>query len=302
MAFSKTSAMLADDFDVAGTATDGREALRAARDIDPDVIVLDINMPGLDGFQTCRALQQQGSRARIVFLSLFEDDELMNEAFRCGGRGYVVKSQITRDLASAVDQVLAGRLFAPSLMTLFGFAEGRGHAMHVHGEEKAFLDGLAAAFEQALRRGDATCVIATEDVRGGVAERLRARGWSLEPSPRGRYLEIDAYDAMKRFMRRGHPDATLLDALATELDQYRSSVAQGPAPRLTVFGNMVTPLIVEGNSVAAVELENLWNKSTQGLRFLTLCGYATSCFKDGERELWSRVCAEHEGVSHSLSV
>jgi DNA-binding NarL/FixJ family response regulator len=128
---------------------DGREALRAARELDPDVIVLDINMPGLDGFRTRLAHQQQGSRARIVFLSLLEDDELLNEAFRCGGRGYVIKSQMTRDPASAVDQVLAGRLFAPSLTTIFRFTEGRGHAMHVHGEEEAFLDGLAAVLEWA---------------------------------------------------------------------------------------------------------------------------------------------------------
>src|SRR5581483_4817808 len=66
------SAMLARDFDVAGAAVDGRQALEIARRVSPDLIVLDINMPGLDGFQTFRALEQSGSRAAVVFFSVFD--------------------------------------------------------------------------------------------------------------------------------------------------------------------------------------------------------------------------------------
>ena len=69
------SEILADDFEVAALATDGRQALDAARRLDPDLIVLDINMPGLDGFQTFRALEQAGSRAPVVFLSMFDAEE-----------------------------------------------------------------------------------------------------------------------------------------------------------------------------------------------------------------------------------
>src|SRR3954470_20733056 len=66
------SALLADDFDVVGVATDGRQAVDTARRIAPEVIVLDINMPGLDGFQTKRELDRAGSRAPVVFLSGLE--------------------------------------------------------------------------------------------------------------------------------------------------------------------------------------------------------------------------------------
>ena len=59
----RVSALLADEFDVAGVATDGRQALDAVRRIAPDLVVLDINMPGLDGFQTKRELDGAGSRA-----------------------------------------------------------------------------------------------------------------------------------------------------------------------------------------------------------------------------------------------
>ena len=202
------SALLDDDFDVAGLATDGRQALDLARQIDPDVIVLDINMPGLDGFQTKRALEQAGSRAPVVFLSAVDADDYVSEAFQCGGRGYIPKLRLARNLASAVDQVLLGRLFVPSLTSLYDLAKDGGHAMQVHGDVECFLDGLASFFNLALRRGDATCVIGTEEVREGLSRRLRAAGWDVGgPSGHKRYLSIDTADALSRFMRNGLPDA-----------------------------------------------------------------------------------------------
>src|SRR6478609_370693 len=111
----RVSAMLVDDFDVAGTATDGDAGVAQARRLDPDVIILDVNMPGLDGFQTIDALREGGSTAPVVFLSMADDDDHIGEAFRRGGRGYVLKSRMAWELPAALDQVLLGRLFAPSL-------------------------------------------------------------------------------------------------------------------------------------------------------------------------------------------
>src|SRR5262245_22953970 len=100
----------------------------AAR-LDPEVIVLDVEMPGLDGFQSLQALQQGGfARTPAVFLSMHEGNEYVSEAFRCGARGYVVKPRVSRDLASALDQALLDRAFVPSLMPLFELANGGMHA------------------------------------------------------------------------------------------------------------------------------------------------------------------------------
>jgi CheY-like chemotaxis protein len=298
------SAMLADDFDVVGIATDGSQALETARQLNPDVIVLDVDMPRLDGFQTLRALTRDGlPTPPIVFLSMHDADEIIGEAFRCGGRGYVVKSHLGRDLATALDQVVLGRMFVPSLTSLFGLANGGAHAMQLHGGVKSFLDGLAVFFDQALRRGDATCVIATKQVREGLGDRLRARGWNVGGSSgHKRYLVIDAGDALKTFMRNGLPDKERLAQVAADLDQYRLAVAEGATSRLTVFGNMVVSLSADGNPKAVIALENLWNTLTHGLPFLTLCGYATSCFHDGAPHLWSGACAEHWAVSHASEV
>jgi CheY-like chemotaxis protein len=294
------SAMLADDFDVVGVATDGRQTLDMVRQADPDIVVLDVEMPGLDGFETCHALRQTGVPTPVVFLSMHEGDEFVNEAFRCGGRGFVSKARVSRDLVEALDQALCGRLFVPSLTSLLPLANGGAHAMQLHCGPESLLDGLAPMFELALQRGDATCVIATKEIREGLADRLRARGWNVGgPSGHRRYLDVDAAGALNRFMQNGLPEVDRLAAVAAELDQFRLAEGQGPSPHLMIFGNMAASLSHDGNEKAVLALERLWNTLTNGLPFLTLCGYDTSCFHDRVPNLWGDVCGQHWALSHA---
>lgn len=296
------SAMLGTDFDVVGTATDGRQGLDLAHQVQPDAIVLDVDMPGLDGFQTIRALKEGALRATpVVFLSMHSADEIIGEAFRCGGRGYVLKSRAARDLASALDQAVRGRMFAPSLTSLYRMAQGSMHAMQLHRDGATLLDAVTAVFDLALRRGDATCVIADEDVREGLAKGLRARGWNVgESTGHERYLAVDAAEALKRFMRNGLPDPDEVAEIAAELDQYRLAVGEGATPRLTVFGNMAVSLCMQNNADAAIALERQWNTSTADLPFFTLCGYAAKCFHANSPDLLTRACNEHAALSHAI--
>ena len=293
------AASLAREFDVAAVATDGMQALETAFRVNPDVIVLDVSMPGIDGFQTFRALENAGSRTPVVFLSMYDADVYVSEAFRCGGRGFVLKSQIERDLASALDQALDGRLFAPSLTSLYRLAEGGGHAMQVHGDDESFLDGLATLFDLALRLGDATCVVAPKPVRQRLGDRLQARGWNVGGSSgHTRYVAVDATEALSRVMRNGFPDETLVAEVVAELEEYRRAAAERPTSRLTVFGNMSMLLTEEGNTKAATALENCWDRLTRDLPFLTVCGYSTSCFHGGASDLLSRIRTAHWAMNH----
>jgi CheY-like chemotaxis protein len=300
----RVSSLLSEDFDVVGVFTDGRAAIDAAPSLAPDVVVLDINMPGLDGFQTMRALEQSGSRAPVVFLTLLDAEEYVAEAFRRGARGYVVKRQLVHDLSAALDQVLHGRLFAPSLTSLYQLADfpRASHAVELYGEVPSFLDGLATFFDTALRRGDATCITATDDVREGLRTRLQVRGWDVGGSPgHDRCLFVNAREALNRFMRNGLPDAELLAALVAELDDFRRGVANATS-RLTIFGNMAVSLIASGNAAGAIALEKQWHALTHDGPYFTLCAYATSCFATSSADLWSRVCAEHGAVSQASDV
>ena len=65
---------------------------------------------------------------------------------------------------------------------------------------------------------------------------------------------------------------------------------------------MVVSLIEDGNAPAAIALESLWNELTRDLPFLTLCGYASSCFQDGVPGLWASACTEHRALSHAKDV
>jgi hypothetical protein len=231
---------------------------------------------------------------------MHDAQEIVTEAFRCGGRGYVLKSNGGRDLTSALDHALAGRMFMPSLTTMFRVAGRGGHAMQMYGPAESVVDELAAFFDLALRQGDATCVIAPGDIRDALAVRLHARGWDVNgPSGHKRYQAIDAAEALHRFMRNGLPDPGVLAEIAAELDEYRRAVAEGPASRLTIFGNMAALLAAEGNEQAALELERTWDRLTHELPFFTVCGYAASCFHDRDADLYSRTCAEHWAVSHT---
>jgi DNA-binding NarL/FixJ family response regulator len=292
--------MLSPAFTVAGVATDGLQALEAVSRLAPDAIVLDINMPGLDGFQTLRALERAGSRVPTVFLSTHDAQEIVIEAFRCGGRGYVLKSNGARDLSSALDHALAGRTFVPSLASLLHLAKRGGHAMQVYGRAESVADELAAFFDVALRHGDAACVIAPREVREALAARLQGCGWDVNgPSGHKRYQAIDAAAALTRFMRNGLPDEGALAEIAAELDEYRRAVADGPATRLTIFGNMAALLAADGNARAAIALERAWDRLTRELPFLTVCGYAASCVHGRGADLYSTACAEHWAISHT---
>ena len=296
------SALLSKDFDVVGTAGDGTQALDKARQLQPDVIVMDVEMPGMDGFQTVRTLNRSGLPATpVVFLSMHDADDIVGEAFRCGGKGYVLKQRVGRDLVSALDQALIGRSFVPSLGPLLS-VDGM-HAMLLYNSPESFADGLADLFDVALRRGDATCVIATRPVREGLGDRLRARGWNVNGSSgHKRYLAVDSTDALSGFMRNGLPEPDRLAEVVKELDEYRRVEGQGAAPRLTLAGRMAGLLAEEGNAQAAIEVESLWNRLTQHLPFLTICGYGSACFHDGVPDLWSSACSEHGALSHAKDV
>jgi DNA-binding NarL/FixJ family response regulator len=91
------------DIEVVGEAQDGREVLELTQNLEPDVVVLDINMPRLDGIETAERLREQGSKAQIIILSMYSDESLVRKAFRKGVKGYVLKRSVTEELLEAVD-------------------------------------------------------------------------------------------------------------------------------------------------------------------------------------------------------
>ncbi|MGH2935710.1 MAG: response regulator [Gaiellaceae bacterium] len=102
------------DLELAGEAADGLEAVARARELDPDVILMDIRMPNLDGVEATRRLVESGTRARILVLTTFDLDEYVYAAIKAGASGFLLKDVEPAELVDAVRVVAAGNsLFGP---------------------------------------------------------------------------------------------------------------------------------------------------------------------------------------------
>lgn len=294
------SEVLKEDFDIVGTAAGGRQALVAAAQLDPDAIVLDVNMPELNGFETITALKKTGSRAAVVFVSIVDDDAQISEAIRLGGRGYVLKSQIGSHLSEALDQVLHGRQFLPSVASWQEMNPPHGHAIHVFGSDASFAETVAGYVHTALLHGDAACFVAGDRVRADVRHRLRALRPTLTgAAANGRYLDVDSSEALNSFMRDGLPDPQRIKVMVEELDDFRRTVTDRPDSRLVIAGCLAGALAASGNREGALAVERIWSDVTRDRPFLTVCGYHRACFHGDDHAWWSTAAGEHDLVTHS---
>lgn len=101
---------LSEDFEVVGEAADGQEAIEACRQLDPEVVLMDVAMPGLGGLEATLAIKNQDSRARILVLTQYADREYVSRFLKAGASGYVLKNAAGSDLAAAIRAVHKGGL------------------------------------------------------------------------------------------------------------------------------------------------------------------------------------------------
>ena len=103
--------ILAGEFSVVGTAKDGPGLVEAEAELTPDVLVIDISMPGMSGLEATSCIRRRGSRAAVVCLTAHQEPEIVEAAWRAGALGYVAKAALARDLVPAVRAALEGRRF-----------------------------------------------------------------------------------------------------------------------------------------------------------------------------------------------
>ncbi len=112
-AFAK---LLAADCDIVGQVSDGRALVDEAERLKPDIIVLDISMPMLNGLEAGRQIKQKRPNTKLVFLTMNEDTDLAAEAFRSGASGYVLKRSLASELTAAIREVMRGRTYITPLV------------------------------------------------------------------------------------------------------------------------------------------------------------------------------------------
>jgi DNA-binding NarL/FixJ family response regulator len=109
--------LLEPEYTVVGAVSDGRALLAAAAELKPDVVVLDIAMPLLNGLDAARQLKKTMPAIKLIFLTMNEDPNVANEAFRAGASGYLLKTSAASELSKAIKEALCGRSYVTPVIT-----------------------------------------------------------------------------------------------------------------------------------------------------------------------------------------
>lgn len=109
--------LLGEDFDIVGAVNNGREAVVAALRLNPDVLVIDISMPDVNGLQAAHQLQVAKQPTKVVFLTVHTGQDFVTAALSAGASGYVTKSDVATDLIPAIHEVLAGGIYVSKSIT-----------------------------------------------------------------------------------------------------------------------------------------------------------------------------------------
>jgi DNA-binding NarL/FixJ family response regulator len=299
---------------------DGLEAVQKAQELQPDLILLDIGLPTLNGIEAARRIRNLSPESKIIFLSQESSADAVHEALGLGAHGYVVKVHAGSELLAAVEAVLQGNQFVSSGLSGHWFTaaaadrsnqeEGlplpsprkgtttRRHEVCFYSDDASFLLGLARFIESALRAGNPVIVFATESHQKSFLQRLQAHGVdSATAIEHGRYIPLDVADTLSRFMVDDLPDPVRFSRVAGNLLMAATKAAKGEQPRVAVCGEAVSVLWAQGKGDAAVQLEHLWDEMTKVYDLDILCGYvSTSAQHEQEQDVYQRICAEHSGV------
>lgn len=114
--------MLQPDFELVGSVDDGQKLLAAAKTLRPDVILLDISMPLLNGIDAAKQLRKILPTARVIFVTMHADADYITEAFRAGAKGYVLKRSAASELLTAIREVLKGNHFVSPIVARYAVA------------------------------------------------------------------------------------------------------------------------------------------------------------------------------------
>ena len=285
-------------------ASDGSEAVQKAEDLKPDLIVLDIGLPKLNGIEAARRIRRLSPRSKIVFLSQNHDLDVVQAALGTGALGYVLKSNAQSELLPAVDAVLRSKQFVSSSLKghestdTSGEKIPRRHEVLFYSDDTPFLDSFARFIAVALKAGDAAIVVATESHREALAMRLKTQGVNVDAATQqGTYIQLDVAKTLSTFMVNDMPDAARFFEIVGGLFEAAAKAAKGEHSRVVACGECSPTLWAEGKADAANRVEQLFNQVGKTFGLDILCGYALSSFHGEEDEhVFQSIRAEHSAV------
>ena len=296
------------DLQVVGEASDGLEAVQKAEELQPDLIVLDIGLPTLNGIEVARRIRKLRPQCKMLFMSQESSADVAQETFRLGAMGYIVKSHAGSELFVALEEVCQGRQFVSkglSAHTWVSAAEVlpsllpgktqtvRSHEVQFYPDDESFVDGFTRYIEAALRNGNAVIIAVTESHQKSLLQSLRDRGAGIASAiKQGRCLLLDVVDILSTFMVNDMPDPMRFFEVVGDLIATAQATAGGPS-RVTICGECASILWAEGNADAAIQVEQLCNQLTKRYEMDIVCGFSLSTFyRDEDKQVFQRICGE----------
>ena len=303
--------------------SDGREAVQKAQELQPDLILLDIGLPSLNGIEVAQQIRKLSPKSKILFVSQESSADIVQGALSTGAQGYVLKSDAGRELLEGVNAVLRGEQFVGNRFSGHTFVEGsyeaasqefraknpfaplqrnreiaRRHEVEFYPDDAALVVGFSHFIETALEAGDAVIVVATESHRKSLLQRLQEHGVDVVAvTKQGLYASLDVAETLSTFMVNDRPDPARCLKVASDLVMEAGKAAQGKSPRVAVCGECAPTLWAQGKADAAVQVEHLWDEMARTHEVDILCGYVLNSFqRELESHIYERICAEHSAV------
>src|SRR5688572_13654457 len=268
-------------------AADGLEAVQKAEELQPDLILLDINLPKLHGFEVAKQIPRLAPHARLLFMSQESLSDIVRKALSLGAHGYIQKLSAGTDLLPAIDAVLAGQRFVSRSVAFTEPTDApdpRRHEILFCSDDADVVDGFTRFIAAALNAADAAIALVTESHRTRLLQELRAQGVDIDGAiERGTYLSIDADVA---------PDPIrFLEAI----NGVREAAAKAgnARPRVAFCGERAGRLWAAGRTAEAVQLEQLCSELAHDVDIL--CAYPAPYTT--EDQALTSICAEHTAVS-----
>jgi DNA-binding NarL/FixJ family response regulator len=292
------------EWQVIAEAADGPEVIQKAEELKPDLIVLDIGLPKLNGIEAARQIRQLSPSSKIVFLSQNHDLDVVRAAWGTGALGYVYKTDFGRDFLPAIQAVLRGQPFVSSTLKGREFTDTAGekaphrHEVQFYSDDAVFLDSFAHFIGTALKSGRGAIAVITESHRGGLVSRLQAQGLDVDAATQqGTFIQLDVAETLSTFMVNGMPDTTRFFEIAGGLIEAAAKAARQEHYGVVVCGECSPTLWAEGKADAAIRVEQLFNQVGKAFGLDLLCGYALSSFHDEEdAHVFQSICAEHSAA------
>ena len=289
---------------VIAEAADGPEAIQKAEELKPDLIVLDVGLPKLNGIEAARRIRQLSPSSKIIFLSQRNDRDIVQAALSAGALGYVCKTDARRALLPAADLALRGKQFVSSSLEGYEFTDSSGekapyrHEVLFYPDDTVLLNSVTRFIAAALKAGNAAIVLATKAHRDSLLQRLKAGGVDTDGAlQQGTYVSLDAADTLSTIMVNDLPDPVRFFRSMGELIEVASKAAKSEQPQVVVFGEAVALLWAEAKADAAIRFEQLGNELAKTHKVDILCAYPLSSFHgEGDEHTFQSICAEHTAV------